>query len=152
LTNLAENVNTEDIVAMAKTLTTDSGRFILQNNVYNQNFAGLVNGIVSLYSIRNLYMNNESFTNNEWNYEEALIYYGDFYSRITDSSPSINSIWTTFRTDGLGLRDLIGDFASLYLPSAILSLSSITYIHMTSVTFDNNAFVETTLSEQALDG
>jgi hypothetical protein len=145
----AINVNIQDTVTMAKTLTTDSGRFTLQNNVYNQNFAGRTNAIVSLYSIRNLYMNNESFTNNEWNYEEALVYYGEFAS-----ADSFYSIEKYFTTDGSGIRDSVNDYdIASYYPSAVLSLSSITYIHMVSVTFDNNAFAETTsLTQQATYG
>jgi hypothetical protein len=153
--NLADNVNVADIVTMAKTLTTDSGRFTLQDNVYNQNFAGQTNAIVSLNSIRNLYMSNESFTNNEWNYKEALVYYGQFTSADDETTNKYGSfsIGKYFYNDNTGINDYYTttEIANYY-PSAILSLSSINYIHMVSVTFDNNAFAETSTTEQTTYG
>jgi hypothetical protein len=151
----SENENIDDIVTMAKTLTTDAGRFILQNNVYNQNFAGQANAIVSLYGIRNLYMNNESFTNNEWNYKEALLYYGGFTSDEAASASGVGSfsIGSYFYKDDSSLETIYNaDELSGYYPSAVLSLTSITYIHMVSVTFDNNAFAETTQTDQTTYG
>jgi hypothetical protein len=142
----AANVNTVSIVEMSETLNTDTGRFILQNNVYNQNFAGQANAIVSLYSIRNLYMNNESFTNNEWNYKEALLYYGGFTSDEATSATAVGafSIGSYFYTTASALDGMYRlDKLENYHPSAVLYLSSINYIHMVSVTFDNNAFAET---------
>jgi hypothetical protein len=91
-------------------------------------------------------MNNESFTNNEWNYKEALLYYGGFTSDEATSATAVGafSIGSYFYTTASALDGMYRlDKLENYHPSAVLYLSSINYIHMVSVTFDNNAFAET---------
>ena len=136
-------------MALAKSNTTDEARFILEHNVYDQNFGGFYSGIVNLQSIRNLYITNETYQNNEFNYREAMQTYGTLAHDPNLGSYGNYIIGEYFYSDGNSLLSNNGeDQMQQYTMSYILKISSSIYVYSSEITFDNNAFYETNTNLQ----
>ena len=128
---------------MAKALTTDESRFNLINNTYDQNYPGFYASIVNLQGVRNVYMSNETYQNNEFMYNEAI----DAYGQIAKNSYSYSTYGFDFGfyyyEDGNGIDSAYSQDSHMqYTPQSPILIQGGTYVNIESIMFDNNHMFE----------
>lgn len=146
LTKFSQNVNLFIVTLPSSSETIDMNKFMLKENTYEQNFAGLKTGIVDIQNIRRLHIQGDTYTKNGGQYQEALNLYGTI-----SSSGTVNQNLGAYKLEAFFLKDTYQEALSFFLavnsvvdyfPVAPLIIEGTAYLHAEGLTFDNNVMPE----------
>ena len=122
-------------------------KFLLKENTFEENYAGVKAGIVDIHNIRRLHIQGDTYTKNGAQYSEALNKYGT----IKSEGSIVNNLGA-YKLEAYHLKET--DTSSLayylasknivnYFPVAPLVIEGSVFLHAEGLTFDGNAFLET---------
>ena len=126
----------------------DSNKFMMTNNIFDQNFAGMKSNIVELINIRRLFIDSDTYTANSGIFKEALDKYGSITScgNIFGTSDNPGAWAFSFYGSAVNNRNLSVIFSpttiQIFYPVAPLVIDGSLYISTTGLTFKNNAMQE----------
>ena len=84
------------------TITMDLNMFMLMNNTYHKNFIPGSEGLLNLYKIMRLHIQDETYSSNTGTFKEALNLYGSIYSDTTDNTRNSGALNFSSFFDGRG--------------------------------------------------
>ena len=145
--NILENVkefNTADKLQVNEGQTTvDLNKFMMKHNQFIQNYVPNLKGLVNIYGVYKISISNDTYENNTFAFKEALNSFGSIYSdasQNTDSSGAYNFSGFFIENVGINLHSLT-EMDNEY-PGPPLYIQQTLYLDISSITFDNNYFVE----------
>ena len=143
------NFTTQNMVTLPNSLISiDTNKFIMTNNIFNQNFAGMQSDIVELINIRRLFIVSDTYTANTGIFKEAMDKYGSIISSGSNFGTSNNPGAWAFSYYGLAANNQNFSFIFTsttiqnFYPVAPLVIDGSLYISTTGLTFKNNAMQE----------
>lgn len=117
----------------------DMNKFLVTGNTYDGNFAGLNSGIVYFLNLRRLVMVNETFTNNDGHYREALVAYGAIPPRTDGTIDNSGAIpFDLYYSEANFLGGIIESRGYLYFPGSPIVIDSLIDARLQQLTFVNN--------------
>ena len=143
------NFTTQNMVTLPNSLISiDTNKFMMTNNIFNQNFAGMQSDIVELINIRRLFIVSDTYTANTGIFKEAMDKYGSIISSGSNFGTSNNPGAWAFSYYGLAANNQNFSFIFTsttiqnFYPVAPLVIDGSLYISTTGLTFKNNAMQE----------
>ena len=138
----------KSVILPSSSVSIDSNQYLMTNNIFDQNYAGLQSEVVELINIRRINIVSDSYINNWGIFQEALAKYGSITSSGDISDP--------LKPPGAWLFAYYGEFGSSqsmlditnssniqdFFPVAPLLIDGSFYILTTGLIFNNNAMQE----------
>ena len=119
----------------------DMNKFLLTDNLYENNFSGMNSGIVYLHNIRRVNMVGETFNKNSGHYQEALETYGTIDPKTNDDIVSRGAIpfseYYNNKSESY-IANISGNEGLLQYPGSPIVFDGVVDILLNNLTFDNN--------------
>ena len=150
--SIASFSTVNSVTLPSSSITIDTNNFLMTNNVFNQNFAGMQSDIVELTNIRKINIVSDSYINNWGIFQEALAKYGSITSTgsVTNLSKMPGAwIFAYYGASGSGntVSDIVSaSNAQYYYPISPIVIDGSFFISWYGMVFDNNAMPELTSS------
>ena len=121
------------------TVTIDLNKFMLKNNTYHNNFIPGSTGLVNLYKIMRLHIQNETYTSNTATFKEALNMYGSIYSDTNTNTRDSGAVnFSTFFEDTGEIATATNAVKYGYYPNSVVLVQGSIVIDVDGANFDSN--------------
>ena len=121
------------------TVIIDLNKFMLMNNTYHKNFIPGSKGLLNLYKIIRLHIQDETYSSNTGIFKEALNLYGSIHSDTSDNTRDSGALNFSSFFDGTGeIATSSSGTKHKFYPNSVLYIQGSIVIDIDGATFDSN--------------